>query len=383
MAFALLSFILPEKTILFMGLTAASICLFEQVFHKLSLISLLTLAFMSSTMQYLTGIFSFPLRLSLTKVAAGILDFSCTRSLCEGNVIIFGQREYSVDPACMGLKMLLTSLLCGLFIIAILQKKQARYLKWHGVLLSLGAIFMLNMVANIIRILFLVYFDVNPENTMHEIIGLLCLAFYVMAPGLLIISLFVRRLGRERALRDDDHQVCTIDPMRVVLAHILLLMGLMTSIYIRHSIGHAKKATLPEISGYSAAWYNSEVIQYNDANSLIYIKQINGVLGGEHNPVTCWLGLGYQFEKMSETTLANNRIYTGILKKGQEILYSAWWYDNGVDKTTSFFGWRWSVLKGKRPYSIVNITTANQALLNEKVKEVIENNTFRQILEKP
>lgn len=379
LGFSILSIVLPEKTVLFLALAASAICLFEQVAQKLSLVSLLTLSFMSSTVQYLAGVFSFPLRLSLTHAAARMLNLTGTPSVCEGNVILFGQREYSVDPACMGLKMLLTSLLCGLFLVAILQKKQGRYLGWQGVLLSLSAIFILNMIANVFRILMLVYFDIRPDNTMHELVGLLCFAVYVLIPGLMVTKLFINKFGRQPAVKVAN-QPTSISLKKLLAAHILLLVALCSSVGLKETGEKEGTGKLPVIAGYDAAWYNAEVMRYSDVQSLIYIKKINGVLGGEHNPVTCWLGLGYEFERMNETPAGGTSVYTGVLKKGKERLYTAWWYDNGSSRSTSFFGWRWHVLKGEKLYAIINVTTSDQVQLNEKVKEFIERNTFKNAL---
>src|SRR4051812_35690872 len=65
-----------EKTILFIALAAAVICLIEMYWQQLSLLSLLTISFMSTTLQYLAGIFSFPLRLSLTSLAGKLLSLT-------------------------------------------------------------------------------------------------------------------------------------------------------------------------------------------------------------------------------------------------------------------------------------------------------------------
>jgi hypothetical protein len=83
---------------------------------------------------------------------------------------------------------------------------------------------------------------------------------------------------------------------------------------------------------------------------------------------------------VQETTSPHGTMYTATLVKGNEQLYTAWWYDNGTDHTTSQLAWRWQVLKGAHPFSIINVTTATQAELEAATQTILREGTFRAAL---
>lgn len=74
----------------------------------------------------------------------------------------------------------------------------------------------------------------------------------------------------------------------------------------------------------------------------------------------CWKGSGYDFQQIEETVISGNRVYTAMLQQGKEILYTAWWYENGQQSTISQLDWRWGAFRGAHPYSLVNVTTTNR-----------------------
>jgi exosortase N len=239
---------------------------------------------------------------------------------------------------------------------------------------------MLNLVANMIRILVLVYFDIRPENKMHEVTGLICLAIYVLLPSLWIIQLLIKKWGI-KAVSLPTASLPTPKTSRFLLKHIsLALLLACSSIYICRKNNRPIPHSLPQVSGYIGAYYDSDVIQYRNASALVYIKKINGVFSAEHNPAMCWLGSGYIFESIDQASFQGVAVYTGILKKGNERLYTAWWFDNGHNRTLGQLDWRWEVLKGSKPYSVVNVTAADKRLLNEEIYKIISRGIFKPAL---
>jgi exosortase N len=375
----LLAVVVREQCLVLFAVVAAMLAIAEGVWGRLSLLSLLTLCFMSPTVQYLSGVFSFPVRMWLTSVAGHMLSFTGKAAGTAGNVITYAGHDYSVDPACMGLKMLLTSFLFGLFIIAIYQKRYLRYLQWPAVLSLLSVVFALNVLSNIIRILVLVYFDIGPDSAMHGAVGLICLVIYVLLPLGGIAAFVARRFGQPHA--EFTLPAHGLRPARLVPVHacfIALIILATTGIHRERNAVWGIEP--PLVSGYTASRYNEEVLQYKNERALVYIKPIKGPLHGEHNPVMCWLGSGYEFERMGESRINGVQLMTGTLKKGNTRLYTAWWYDNGASRTTSQARWRWLVFNGDRQYSIINVTAADQAALEAAVMEINRENTFKAVL---
>jgi hypothetical protein len=52
--------------------------------------------------------------------------------------------------------------------------------------------------------------------------------------------------------------------------------------------------------------------------------------------------------------------YTAVLRKGEDRLYSAWWYTDGVT-STPYEDWRWDSLRQGKGFSLVNVNCGSQA----------------------
>lgn len=107
----------------------------------------------------------------------------------QGNVLILNEHSFSVDPACIGLKMVVTSLVLGILILARFERKYNRRLKFMELSFLLGAILSGAVVANFIRLLTLVLFHILPDNPMHDLVGLLSLGLYVLLPFYFLVHL--------------------------------------------------------------------------------------------------------------------------------------------------------------------------------------------------
>ncbi len=375
---ALLCILLPHKSILLAAITVGAICVVEQTYRKLPLLTLLTVGLMTPVAQYLASLLGFPIRLWLTNISGYLLTYTGISTATTGNLISFGANEYSVDPACMGINMLLTSLLCGIMIMAVLQKKHHKKLTGKYVFAILAVVFLLNLLSNVMRILALVLFDIGANKIMHEVTGLICLTVYVLLPVYWIIN-------KTMAYNPTQHDTTTTSTppnTKLILAFHLVIIATLCLARLRHIEDEASIPLLHPVSvaGYTATMYDKEICKYNNAETLVYIKKPKSLLSPEHNPVMCWLGTGYTFANIKETHTAKGTIFTGVLLKGKDKLYTAWWYDNGQDRTTNNMAWRWKVLKGSPQFAIINVTTSNQASLLQRVNEIMSNNTFRKAL---
>lgn len=343
---------------------------------KLPLLAWGILAFMTPAVQYVAVMASFPLRLWLTGVAAKSITMAGLGATAAGNIITMKGHEYSVDPACMGLKMLVTSLLAGLMVIAILQKRHQRHVRWWQVALLLTSVFVLNIIANLLRIVTLVYFDIGPTKTLHELTGLAYLGVYVLLPTLLLANWVIRRWGYEMAPGSaGEHSPRNHFAPIVALAAIVCLAGLL------HAAPERNPTTsLTAIEGYTASRFDADVARYAREDLLVYIKATSGIMSAEHNPGICWLGSGYELSSICEEKTKYGSIYTSVLAKGNERLYTAWWYDNGTHRTTSQLEWRWMVLTGAHPFSIINVTAATRAELEAATQKILQQGVFKAAL---
>jgi len=75
-------------------------------------------------------------------------------------------------------------------------------------------------------------------------------------------------------------------------------------------------------------------------------------------------------------------VYKGELVKGNQHLYTSWWYDNGIRQTTEPLDWRWDWIHGAPPYSVVNLTAATPEQLDKELHYVLKTRPFRALLGK-
>lgn len=125
------------------------------------------------------------------------------------------------------------------------------------------------------------------------------------------------------------------------------------------------------ISGYTKEKLASGVYQFKNDRSLIYIKPIQGFYSAEHSPMVCWIGDGYELKNIEEKIIAGVSVYSGKLVKGNDILYTSWWFDNGEIITTSQWKWRWENIRSAKDFYLVNVTMEDQNNLFKEVNEII------------
>ena len=85
----------------------------------------------------------------------------------------------------------------------------------------------------------------------------------------------------------------------------------------------------------------------------------------------CWSGSGYEFTRIHEKEIGGTTVYAATLEKGDEQLYTAWWYDNGLSTTISQFEWRWDALRTHHHYAIVNVTASTPEMLEKEARKMI------------
>jgi exosortase N len=380
LAFGLLYLFIPAKTVLFASMAMAVFFAVETFVGKINYLVTVTLILMSPIAEYATNLFSFPIRLMLTSVAGNILKLFRPETFVEGNIIITKASEFSVDPACMGLHMLIASLLAGVMLIAIFQRRLSRVLTFGGFILCMLAIFFLNILSNLIRILCLVQFNIGPDSIMHEIAGIVCMVVYVIVPAVFITRFVLRCFGKEITASgiNNGNEV-----LKVHILQNVLLLGMVIGIAYHgrgRSVNDRISIPLKTLPGYTTTRLQDGVTKFENDSAFVYVKPIAGFYSSDHQPMICWSGSGYEFKKVRETKIAGRHMYDAVLRKQDDVLYTAWWYDNGDSSTISQFEWRWNSLKKGDRYFLVNVTAATPAALQEEIRELLLSKSMTKIL---
>ena len=378
LAFAIVYLLLPAKTMLFASVAMAIFFLVEVFIGKITSLTIFSLICMCPIFEYLTNVFSFPVRLFLTSVAGKMISIINPGTIIEGNVIINGSSEFAVDPACMGLHMLITSLLASLIIASIIQKKHNTQVSNRGLLIIVASVFFLNIISNLFRILFLVYFVIQPESHLHSLIGIICFLTYVILPAACIVKHVVRKL----AAKPLTGQLGVMASFNVVIINIILISLTGIGVYLNKDLSVNKSIVLNRtaLQGYRITDLPDKIVKMENDKALIYMKPIAGFYSSDHHPMICWTGSGYQFKKIKEKKIGEHAVYTAILEKEGDVLYSAWWYENGSVKTISQLEWRWKWMTGEDRYSLINVTALTPSDLDKEIAKLFTLDPFKKML---
>jgi exosortase N len=164
-----------------------------------------------------------------------------------------------------------------------------------------------------------------------------------------------------------------ISLIHLVIINSTLLFLIGTAGFTKLKQHTVSPALLPQITltGYTKEIVNNDILKFEKKGILIYIKPLPRFYGAEHNPMICWTGSGYLFTKINTKTVNGIEIYTGILKKANDTIYSAWWFGNGTYQTIKQAEWRWKMLKGDNFY-LMNINSDNEELLYTEIDRLFK-----------
>lgn len=373
--FGLLCFIIPVSTLLYFTICFALFFLVEYFYDRVNLLAVLTILLMSPVFQYFINTFSFPLRLELTKLAGTLFNMTGADVVVKGNVIIHQGNEFSVDPGCMGLKMMETSLLLGIMLLGFYQKRFQKSLTNKMLLFYSAIIILLNIIANLIRIVLLVQFSILPDTFSHELAGIVCLVVYVFLPAVWLASIIIKRSPAQNTttvhINDNSKKAVFLNLLLLSCISLLAVKVATTDTYKMPAI-----SSLKVNESFFATEYAPGILKLQHKNALIYIKYIRGFYDTDHNPMICWKGSGYVFEYVQLEKINNREIYTGRLVNGSDRLYSAWWYGNDKSSTISQIEWRWDMIKGEGKYAVINVTCADKEELVKQVKTIFQQGTL-------
>jgi exosortase N len=283
-----------------------------------------------------------------------------------------GNNEFAVDQACAGLNMLATSLIICLFILAWYQKRMCCQFSIYQVICLLILTIILNILCNLIRIILLVQFKIAPELIYHDLIGIICLLVYVIIPLVLV----VKWLGSNYALKSPA-QTKDLHPfpkLRFPILHISLVITLvLISVNLKNMNQIVPHINSINLQGYQKKTLNNGILKFENSESLVYLKS-GTFYAPEHDPMVCWKGSGYTFKSIKKEKYASTEVYTGVLEKGNDTIYSAWWFTNGKLNTVNQFKWRWKAAKGEGDFYLVNINVQNASDLKRLTTALLSKN---------
>jgi exosortase N len=340
--------------------------------HKL--VYLLVLV-MSPFFSQLTVILGFNFRMKLSQFAGYLMQRTGLDVAVEGNTILLRGNSFTVDDACAGLNMLAISFLTGIFLVSYCARAAGRNISSIQLLLYFTIVVALNLISNLIRIILLVFFEVLPENPMHEVLGLVSFFVYVAVPLYWCTPRWVRRFGK---IQDgSDERFCSSRSQYVCM--ILLFVAIIpTGIFLHGARSASPETTIVDVRSAEmvAMPMKNGITRFSGDDVLIYVKSIPEFFSGEHTPLFCWRGSGYTFSKIQESEINGRMMYIGELTKGDEILHTAWWYSNGRTETTSQFEWRWKMFADQDRFYLINVTSATQPALIDNINCTLEKDFF-------
>lgn len=360
------------KVAYFLAIAFYVVFLSELFLGEVNQLILFLIAMMSPFYLQVSVIFGFPIRLVLSQWAGYFMTWLGLPVVVYGNMITLDNTNFAVDEACMGLSMLAISMLMGIFLIAHFYRKSGNRLTLRDLLLYFIATFILNLFSNLMRIIILVIFKILPENPLHELIGLLCLIVYVMVPLYFLSAWMVRYFGKPPQTIPNSVSTSKFIQLAWSLCIIIIIIGFTIDPNRSGTTQHPMNVSL---AGMTQEKINDGITKLFNDDLLIYIKPIPEFFTGEHTPLFCWKGSGYQFQNISKRNIAETEVYCGVLsKKGEAKLYTAWWYSNGKMQTINQLTWRGMMLKDSERFCLINITAKDEHTLINQIKVIIDQN---------
>ena len=372
----ILSWFFPIKSLFYFTVIAAFLFALETIVGKISYLPFAILLLVSTFFAYLSNTFGIPIRLEISELAATMLYTIGFKIEAMGNLIVIDGKEFSVDAACMGLKTIFTSYLIGFFVLGYAEKKRQK-LWTFGQFMGFSLLILgLSCISNLIRILLIVIFHILPQNPLHDAIGMLCLLVYVLVPLFLFLHFYPYAQNKNLSANSFANTKSNENFLGkyLIFCNILLFMLVFvrgTFLY-KNDIALAKhKDYKLTINGFKKEILLSGMIKFENKEALIYYKPVTSFYGADHSPMVCWIGSGYVFKNFRKETISGVEIYTGTLQKGKEIIYTAWWFDNGKQQTIEQFTWRWLNIRGEPDFSLVNVNANNKVMLLQYLQKLL------------
>lgn len=350
--------------------------LLENIWGSVNWPSLALLFAVSPFFNYIIKILSFPLRIQLTKGSVAVLSVIHPDLEAHGNVIQNGEVCFSVDPECMGLNLIVFSLGIGLAILVHFEKGKGHLLNFWRTLFFIVILLLLSILGNYFRIILITLFESKPETLSHEMIGIFCLIIYTIVPFYFIAKRYFKRKVNCEGFVAHQKPISKTAFIIYLIIAISSFVLYFTGPKGRHDKVDEKFETI-NLEGFQKSIVNANIIKLENDSVLVYIKPPVGFFGADHTPTICWSGSGYAIKNQKETLIQNAVIQTAeLVHNNGDTLYTAWWFDNGIDKTGLQLEWRKKSLNGADPFRLINVITNSLEQTYFETKKLLLRNLF-------
>lgn len=373
--FTLAYFFLGTHMLLFFALGCLVMFSVELMVGKQGTLPFFFLVSISPALYYIVHSFTFPLRLQLSKYAAVWLNYMGMQVENQGSYFTLHDGfTFSVDSACIGLNMFCTGLCLTALMIGFTEQKTKKHLGFFPVCALMLSAVVLLVLTNFLRIVTLVLFRSLPDTASHECTGIFSLLAYTALPMYALIQWSVKKWGRHILITPATEN--RYIPKKVLLLGVFCIAIVAVHIKVNydrtHLIKDLKVAQL-ELPGYQKTMAKMGVAEFRNGESIIYIKPAVRAFEGDHSPALCWRASGFDLVDFNEKQIVGFTVFAGTLKKNNTIQYTAWWYDNGTQKTID--QWKWRFGKGE-PYRIINITASQKNELEKLCTDFLKKKLF-------
>lgn len=368
-----------SNSFLYLAAMAALCFSIEAHIKRLPTLAYLLLILISPISYYFFETFGFEIKLQITHAVVWLLHHFNSPIVADGNTILINGTRFSIDTACMGLRMTSYALCMTLFLhYYFLHNRNYPFL--IDILIVIFAL-TLNIAANFSRILLLVIFRIFPDNPSHYIVGLLCFAFYSILPLLVVLP----RIQKKYLTNNNSPNAVTYATptqsetktssntpkqckqyTKYYFQSMLIVLLVASWIVIQKNYQQSiPTKALPK--GFSKQTLANGTIQLSSQTALVYIKPIRSFLSSEHTPALCWAGSGYEISFINRGTTHKQQIFYGILSKHHHTLYTAWWIAYQNHKTIHQLEWRKAMLLQHSPSCLINITASSPTELQRTI----------------
>lgn len=369
-------FFFKLQLLFFLSFASFILLIIESNLGKVNTLGLFIILLISPYSTFIFNVFGFSVRLWLTNIASEILSVVFENASSEGNNILIDNQTYSVDPECMGLTMVGYGYATALLMINSLEQKFKTKFKFYKIIVVLIISTLFIILVNLFRIVIVVLLKSPPETITHEVIGLLSFTLYLIAPLYFLVRILAKSNPPIQRIKLPTRNVNS--KMKIVLT--ILPLALLSYFNFNRNdyrnIQVDNQSSRIDLIGFEKSITKDNVCKFENTETLIYVKPSTHFYGPDHSPTICWRGSGYEFKNIQVIILDGYKIYTSELVKGNDVLQTAWWFDNGKHKTNSQLEWRWNSLLGSEPYRLINITTESKSQLFKEIEIIINKNLF-------
>ena len=337
---------------------------------KPTLLSMVLILITMPAIKYILSMGSFPFRLWLTKVGGHFLSFIIKDVVIEGNNILADGINFSVAPECLGINLLTSGMVCAIFGLGLYFIKEGKRVLVAPIVITIFLSVIFVVIANLSRIVITVVLKAMPDTILHELIGILIFFINCCIPLLFLIRIASKSTKLTRR-KEKPNRSCLAKEQLKIKPFYLVIWSLLFFSFIIHENKIQQKSTTPkfELKGFTRELTKDGVLKYTNDSILIYLKPPKSFIGAVHNPFICWRGCGYTIQNEKIQEIGNKKVrFFELQKKGQPLLYSCYWFDNGNSQTADLIEWRLDVLTGGQPYWIINITSHSKEYIIRQVK---------------